>query len=329
MQNKSNKGQFIQETSQQPVHLSEQLFIPQIIPTHHNLQGQDYQPFVQKMHNILIALYMVTDLVEKEHAVKDTLRDTATSALSRIYDIQYSSESLHDEILRDVVAQLSEVTTYFDVLFRIGYISPMNYDVVLNEIQKLQEKINESILIIEQRPSVSYSKQSHVSLDSLFNMEDTQGTVSLDTQKREEPTMMNTLHEQRFISEQTNHLQETPARSPHADTLPETVFVKKTSMEDLIHRIKTKKTLLPKQTKITPKPQKKPNRTPVLNKAKEDRKKVILTILKQKKNASINDICIQFKDCSTKTIQRDINELIDENKVVKQGSRRWSTYQLA
>ncbi len=61
---------------------------------------------------------------------------------------------------------------------------------------------------------------------------------------------------------------------------------------------------------------------------KEKRHKNILDILKQKKDASVNDICSLFKDCSAKTIQRDLKELIEKKKVVKRGDRRWATYNL-
>ena len=61
---------------------------------------------------------------------------------------------------------------------------------------------------------------------------------------------------------------------------------------------------------------------------KEKRHKNILAILKQKKDASVGDICSLFKDCSAKTIQRDLKELIEKKKVVKRGDRRWATYNL-
>ncbi len=62
---------------------------------------------------------------------------------------------------------------------------------------------------------------------------------------------------------------------------------------------------------------------------KDKRHREILEILKTKQKASINEVCSFFEDCSTKTIQRDLKELIQKKKVVKQGERRWATYRLA
>lgn len=59
---------------------------------------------------------------------------------------------------------------------------------------------------------------------------------------------------------------------------------------------------------------------------KEDRAEKILNFIKDKKDLSIKDISIAFTDCSEKTIQRELNSLVQEGKIVKSGSKRWSRY---
>lgn len=58
------------------------------------------------------------------------------------------------------------------------------------------------------------------------------------------------------------------------------------------------------------------------------RKDRILTVLKDKTEASIKDITEIVTDCSEKTIQRDLNELIKDSIVKREGERRWSKYSL-
>lgn len=58
------------------------------------------------------------------------------------------------------------------------------------------------------------------------------------------------------------------------------------------------------------------------------RKDQILKIIRDKGEVSIKDISKDFADCSEKTIQRDINALVEEGKVRKEGDRRWSRYSL-
>lgn len=52
----------------------------------------------------------------------------------------------------------------------------------------------------------------------------------------------------------------------------------------------------------------------------------ILSILKDKGEATIKDISLLITDCSEKTIQRELNELIKDSRVVREGERRWSKY---
>ncbi len=61
----------------------------------------------------------------------------------------------------------------------------------------------------------------------------------------------------------------------------------------------------------------------------KDRRETILSVIRNKKMASIKDISTLIRGISEKTIQRELAHLIDEGKVLKQGERRWSTYSLS
>lgn len=55
----------------------------------------------------------------------------------------------------------------------------------------------------------------------------------------------------------------------------------------------------------------------------------IKTVLEAKGEATIKDIAEVITDCSEKTIQRDLNSLIESGEVIRHGERRWSRYQIA
>jgi hypothetical protein len=57
-----------------------------------------------------------------------------------------------------------------------------------------------------------------------------------------------------------------------------------------------------------------------------DRTARIRTVLEAKPAATIKDISEIITDVSTKTIQRDLNSLIESGQVIRQGERRWSRY---
>lgn len=65
--------------------------------------------------------------------------------------------------------------------------------------------------------------------------------------------------------------------------------------------------------------------TPVVPKT-HNRTTRIMEVLKEKGQASIKDVSDVITDCSEKTIQRELNALIKDGTVVREGERRWSRY---
>ncbi|MBA3733135.1 hypothetical protein H0W91_02030 [Patescibacteria group bacterium] len=68
-------------------------------------------------------------------------------------------------------------------------------------------------------------------------------------------------------------------------------------------------------------------------KDKEDEKKslrqtTILALLRRKKELTIKDIASVIKDCSEKTVQRELNTFIANGVLKRSGVRRWSKYSL-
>lgn len=57
-----------------------------------------------------------------------------------------------------------------------------------------------------------------------------------------------------------------------------------------------------------------------------DRAERIKTVLAAKPDASVREIADIITDVGEKTIQRELNKLIEQGQVERQGKRRWSTY---
>jgi len=60
-----------------------------------------------------------------------------------------------------------------------------------------------------------------------------------------------------------------------------------------------------------------------------DRLARIKTVLEAKPEATIKDLSDIITDVSSKTLQRDLNSLIEKGEVKRQGERRWSKYSLS
>jgi len=65
-----------------------------------------------------------------------------------------------------------------------------------------------------------------------------------------------------------------------------------------------------------------------IHKRKLQRHEAILNLLKGQSNLTIKDFSRVIKDCSEKTIQRELLELVDKGLIKKEGEKRWSKYSL-
>jgi hypothetical protein len=63
--------------------------------------------------------------------------------------------------------------------------------------------------------------------------------------------------------------------------------------------------------------------------AQKDRRATILGMLQRKDRVTVRDVAHIIKDCSEKTLQRELLALVAQGVLVKEGERRWSTYRLA
>jgi hypothetical protein len=66
-----------------------------------------------------------------------------------------------------------------------------------------------------------------------------------------------------------------------------------------------------------------------LSDKKSDRQEAILSVLKSKGPTYIKDISTVIRDVSEKTIQRELQDLVEKGIIERSGERRWTTYVLA
>ncbi len=61
---------------------------------------------------------------------------------------------------------------------------------------------------------------------------------------------------------------------------------------------------------------------------KNNRQETILGLLKTRSNLTIKDVAQVVTDCSEKTIQRELIDMVEKGLVKREGERRWSRYSL-
>lgn len=253
----------------------------------------DHVSLNQHMGKITQALYMITDLIDDEVSLKSVIRNGAVSIGQSLSILLGTQKSLQDIYIK-IQNQLAQLSTSFDLMYQYHNVSDMNYQIVHSELGKMYNAIS--------------------ALISVGNKNAVQGVDGLDASFFVDNSTLNQkpVFAKPTIQETSLSLKQTSKAPTNTKTENPSFIVKDTIKQNVSVDVK------PDVTTVR-----------VAISAKEKRHTNILNILKQKKNASINDICSLFKGCSSKTIQRDLVNLIDQKKVVKRGDRRWSTYNLA
>lgn len=70
----------------------------------------------------------------------------------------------------------------------------------------------------------------------------------------------------------------------------------------------------------------KPAATAIAVSDKTDRQSAILSLINDRKSATIKDIVTLFPDVSEKTVQRELIALVANGSITKRGEKRWSVY---
>jgi DeoR/GlpR family transcriptional regulator of sugar metabolism len=66
-----------------------------------------------------------------------------------------------------------------------------------------------------------------------------------------------------------------------------------------------------------------------VSKGQHDRREAIVDVLKSKGTIYIKDVSTVIRGVSEKTLQRELQKLVQEGVITKTGSRRWTAYTLS
>lgn len=248
---------------------------------------------VNKTEKLVTALYMVTDCMEMEDAIKIRLRSLGVELLSNIHSFSIATMLETENFVAKSRTHITEILSLINIASTMGFVSEMNASILKKEFNSLVAEFAKY-----EEKSGTGKKEKFVSHAS-YTIDESTLAVPLPVYKEQE------LLATPFWSE-----------SPIKDKRTEGNL-------SFIKNYQTNKNK-DKQTFSFDKGQN--------NKLETSRINKILEILKDTKNNglyfSIKDISTHFVDCSEKTIQRELNDLVLSRKVKKVGEKRWSRYAL-
>ena len=242
----------------------------------------------RKVFELTLALYRVTDFFPQGEILRRQLREKANEIFSRISEYDYSSNK-EEEILQ-ILARIESIRGYFGLARSLRMVKSINLTVLDREYNFLATFFTNEL-----------DNQGH---ESDKNVTDTIKDIGQIKRTSSAPEELPTWDE--FSEHKKTVLDEKPvdlATTSHADSLsavpPQTVRAEKNSGD------------------FSP-----------ISDAINERQKAILDRLKETNKAKVSDFYSVFNDISSKTIQRDLQDLVSKNMLKKDGEKRWTIYSL-
>lgn len=249
-----------------------------------------YYHLLLKAERLASAIEILSDISEKSHPLISAIQKDAIHLLALVADLHNVSLGGR-EGAKEAHHALVRLVSYLSVARTSGVLNPKNCDILIEEYSALSSFVR-----------IASGEQAEKVLDDI-----------LDTSYSYESRYRDQLWEGEggvFLSPHRNNpLAQTEGKSE-----------KNTHGADL----GTSRTL--KDSKTYTKDTK--TEKDIQEEKQKDRRERILRVIQNKGQVSIKDISKEVTDCSEKTIQRELVELVSKGVLKKEGERRWSTYAL-
>ena len=268
------------------------------------IKDTEFQYIFKKTEKIVTAIYLVTNFLTTEEPVKWSLRNASTSLLKSA--MTFSKMSLSDREMRvhELNSAILETSSLFDLAFRSGFVSNMNYDIINFEISKLAASVS-------QYQSGNISSNKGLFDENYFEVHK-DNSVSESDAKNDFDSRVN-LKDKKIKDTSKSHN-----------------FVKGHSNDDLYKTNNSKRettnstsnSALGNTSNVSNKSKSRPKKTNI------ERRNIIISEIKKHGEVSIKEIEKALPNLSSKTLQRELLSMVDESLIVKKGERRWSRYSL-
>ena len=271
--------------------------IKDINKRHINGQDSRHLYLAKKTEKIASAIFMVTDLFSEDiQKIKKTLQEESISVLELVHEL-HAPAKFENTILLNLEKKFTYIVSLLEVALHVHVISESNANILIKEIYGCIERV-QSIR------SAPLSELQHETLTS---------------SSFELPALMQPFTPGEEISETQEEQSSSKSHVSHNSPV----------QKNLVAKVPNTPMSLKKNVKKTPSTVSSSKAQPSKSQDKSKRQEMIIGYLQKDTLMNIQDIYDSIEGVSSKTIQRDLNELIKDNKVIREGNKRWATYKRA
>ncbi len=261
----------------------------------------------KKTEKIAAALYMMSDNLSDREPMKGELRSYILDVLSQVTELGTSAGFERDTVNRRIREDVMRIISCLDIGHYAGFFSQMNRAVLRRELNALIDYLN----------NVDLSESSANITEDFLAVEKPQ--VSLGEQLESE--LAGDTDSYPATASASAAITGKPDRSYYSSSAPIYSGPDATSSLDPgVSRHSSDRNnngnyggrLSDEQAAVN----------------RNERRAVILSLIKRKGEISVTDASSVISGCSQKTLQRELTAMVKEGVLQKKGERRWSRYSL-
>jgi hypothetical protein len=245
-----------------------------------------------KTNKLVTALYMITDIMDKEEPLRSKLRSLGANIISDIYHLKGQASFCYK-----INDRISEILSFLEIASGIGIVSEMNSNIIIKEFTELRNSIIEFTSKNDQRWLEEFIKEDEKTIEDKIKISSIKGQESTRIGVQKGSTLMKALSDR------------IPDLAKKGNVLENSFLNKKNNNE-----------------------QKKKRREEIISIIKDKSKLVVnfegLTITDIKssgQNLSADGMGL-LAQCGEKTLQRELISMVSEGILRKTGEKRWSKY---
>ncbi len=315
----------------------------------------------KKTEKTAIAIYLISQFLNDNENIKLELRKETNKLLKKINEIAFDGEKNIFVLYKNCLDTISVLISYLTIAKESNLISKMNVDIVIDALRlleniliKKQFKISKENLYINEENILLdiFNKKENIEINTntsfdvfterfaniaeevnkktLYNFEKNKNENILSTKRfLEKNTVLeegsikdNSVYKRQFINDNNkkiNNIKDNNEFLKDSFDKNNTKNNRQNSSEKIVKsNTENKFRDINKMSKMAKNQDRKDNR-----------REQILALFTRGVEVTINDISKKIIGCSVKTIQRELNDLVDENRIEKIGDKRWSKYILS
>ncbi len=277
----------------------------------------------KKTEKIVVAIFLVSQFLNDKENIKYSIRDEAVYLLKNTKTIAFEEIENHFVFYKKILENISNLISYFYITKEANLISKMNSEIIIEALRglenifyKKQFQFSENNLSILEEEFFNEFNKTKLSNSNINNK------TSFDILSDRNIKAQNMLFEKEIKNKKTENVNEiindkiNHKRQNNKNLVEEYINteINQKQNETLLNEIKP----IPKQIK--------PNKTKQNEEKKNNRREDILNLFTKGVEVSINDISKKIIGVSIKTLQRELNTLLEEGQIKKIGEKRWSKY---